>query len=259
MTGSEGYIGSHLKKKIDTTTLDIVGNPDLKWDIRNRYQCHIDNVDTIIHLAALVRVGESVERPMDYYDTNVNGVLHCLKMKPKHFIFASTGAAEYGNSPYARSKRMAEDIIIEYCTKHNIDYTIFRFYNVHGCDSDLTPTNPDGLMMAIKRAIDTGTFNLYGDDYATRDGTCIRDYVHVNEICDSIVSAIDNPSNSIESLGHGEGMTVKEILEGVKRVNNVDFDIKICPRREGDLPISVLRETSKYMRSTYSVDEMLKL
>lgn len=251
ITGNKGYIGSELHKLLPNAT-----GIDLKQglDIRNIQEL---NCDTLIHLAALVQVGESVKNPLEYYDTNINGTINLLKkFKGNHFMFASTGAAASDlTSPYAISKKAAEEIIIEYCTKNNIQYTIFRFYNVIGG----TPTNPDGLFYALRSAVNTGVLKIFGNDYNTKDGTAVRDYVHVEEIVETIYSLIDHPTNSIESLGHGVGYTVKEISEKFREVNDLKFDIIYENRREGDLEFSVLKTPSVYMKYRYNFEELVKI
>jgi UDP-glucose 4-epimerase len=219
--------------------------------------------DAVIHLAALVNVGESEQIPIQYYITNLNGTMNVLnKIKTKNFIFASTGAAQDCGSAYGISKRAAEDVVREYCTVHNPkDYTIFRFYNVIGSDG-FAPTNPDGLMHNLIKSKEKGEFTIFGNDYDTRDGTCMRDYVHVNEICDALRTAIEKPSNQIECLGHGVGYTVAEIVNKFKEVNNIpniNLLTKIGPRRKGDLAVSVLDNVSPYMKELYSLEELLKI
>lgn len=180
------------------------------------------------------------------------------KFQGSHFIFASTGAAANSlNSPYAISKKVCEDIIQEQAIKNGFNFTIFRFFNVIGSAFGLNPTNPDGLFHALKTAQSRGYFNIYGHDYNTPDGTCVRDYVHVMEICGAIKNAIGNPSNSIESLGHGIGYSVKEIVELYKKINNLNFEIKYLSRRDGDLEISVLDNVSTYLPNLYSIETML--
>lgn len=252
LTGSEGYIGNYLKKILP---VDKMIDLKLQSDIREK-TLNL-NCDTLIHLAAFVQVGESIKEPKKYYDNNINGTINLLnKFKGNHFIFASTGAASKElTSPYAISKKVCEDIVQEHCTKHNINYTIFRFYNVIGGN----PTNPDGLFYALKNAVKTNVFNLYGTNYNTPDKTAIKDYVHIDEICESIKSCVNNPSNSIESLGHGRGYSVKQIIEIFKKVNKVNFKVICCDSRPGDLQCNVLDNVSKYMVSKYSVEEMFKL
>jgi len=272
ITGNSGYIGSHLSKMLadsyEVYGLDInVPQTDcLKdWynvDIRRLFTID-QEFDAVIHLAALVNVGESEQQPISYYITNLNGTMNVLnKIKTKNFIFASTGAAAGCESAYGISKRAAEDVVREYCTVHNPkDYTIFRFYNVIGSDG-FAPTNPDGLMYSLMKSKEKGEFTIFGNDYDTRDGTCIRDYVHVNEICDALCTAIEKPSNQIECLGHGVGYTVAEIVNKFKEVNNIpniNLLTKIGPRRKGDLAVSVLDNVSPYMKELYSLEELLKI
>jgi UDP-glucose 4-epimerase len=262
ITGNKGYIGQHLVKMIEQTRPDIlIHGCDIEEDRQNhrvdiRYPfTSMYDFDTIIHLAALVRVGESVKYPTAYYDTNVNGTINVLKSVRHHnFIFASTGAAERPTSPYAFSKRMAEDIVKEMA----YDYTIFRFYNVIGTDG-FPPTNPDGLMMNLLKAKETGQFTIHGDDYYTKDGTCLREYVHVNDICRAIIKAIDEPSNSIENLAYGDPRTTKEIVESFLDINKIYCKINYGPRRKGDLDKSYLNDPSSYMQRNYTYEKMLKV
>lgn len=269
ITGNSGYIGSHLcrmlEKDYEVHGLDI---HEPQHPVKEFHQLDINRLftieeeyDAVIHLAALVNVGESERIPIQYYITNLNGTMNVInKIKTKNFIFASTGAAELCESAYGISKRAAEDVVREYCTNHRpTPYTIFRFYNVIGTDG-FQPTNPDGLMYNLIKAMDTNEFTIYGDDYEqSHDGTAIRDYVHVNEICYALKLAIEKPANQIECLGHGVGYTVKQIVDKFQEVNNVDFDIKYGPRRKGDAAVSVLGDVSKYMTDMYTMDELLKV
>ena len=271
ITGCSGYIGSHLCKMLENEYevhgLDI---DEPQAPLNEFYRCDInrqfaipDNIeyDAVIHLAALVRVGESEQMPIKYYITNLNGTMNVInKIKTKNFIFSSTGAAQDCASAYGISKRAAEDVVREYCTQHKQqDYTIFRFYNVVGSDG-YEPTNPDGLMYNLIKAKETGLFTVYGNDYdISKDGTCVRDYVHVNEICDALKQSIEKPSNSVECLGHGVGYTVKEIVNEFQKVNECDFEVVYGPRRKGDLPSSVLANVSPYMRNLYTMEELLKV
>jgi UDP-glucose 4-epimerase len=259
VTGSEGYIGQHLVKKLGIAeSLDIKGNPTWIWDIRKSIDLD-EEYDVVIHLAALVQVGESVKDPYSYYETNINGTINVLTgIKTKHFILASTGAAESLNSPYALSKKACEELVVQYATNNDINYTIFRFYNVIGSDG-FKPTNPDGLFFALIRAIETGEFNIYGSDYNTKDGTAIRDYVHVNQICDAIVKAVSQPSNSIECLGTGTGYTVLEIVNAFKESNYVNFNVNMKKRRAGDVERTVLDNPSTYLDNSYKLNDLLAL
>ena len=271
ITGSSGYIGSHLCEMLgeqyEVHGLDMVDpcvslNEFYRCDIRKPFLVPGDiEFDAVIHLAALVNVGESEQKPISYYITNLNGTMNVVnKIKTNNFIFASTGAAVSCESAYGISKRAAEDVVREFCTLHRpTPYTIFRFYNVIG-STVVAPTNPDGLMYNLMKARETGEFTVFGNDYdVSDDGTCVRDYVHVNEICDALRQAIEKPSNSVESLGHGVGYTVKEIVDEFQKVNNVDFNVKYGPRRKGDIASSVLEDVSPYMRNLYTMDQLLKV
>ena len=269
ITGNSGYIGSHLTKMLendyeihglDIRPPQVPVKEFFQQDINRMFNIPFE-YDAVIHLAALVNVGESEQEPIRYYITNLNGTMNIVnKIPTKNFIFASTGAAEGCSSAYGISKRAAEDVVREYCTEHRpTSYTIFRFYNVIGSDG-FQSTNTDGLMYNLMKARTTGEFTIFGKDYeVSSDGTCLRDYVHVNEICDSIKQAIEKPSNNVECLGHGVGYTVKEIVNLFQKVNDVDFDIKYGPRRKGDLASSVLENVSPYMRNLYTMEELLKI
>ena len=271
ITGNSGYIGSHLtkllsKKKnlklygLDKSYPQVAIDTFLYQNITFNQQWNIDEeFDCVIHLAAEVAVGRSVSNPILYYQTNTNGTLNILKnIRTKRFVHASTGSAGPMNNPYGISKRGAEQIVEQYCRESNIPYTIFRFYNVTGTDG-INPTNPDGLMWNLMNAQKTGTFNLFGDDYNTEDGSAVRDYTHVNEICYSVIEAIDRSTYQIENLGHGVGTTVKQMIDLYKKVNNCDFEVRICPRREGDLECSVLDNPSPFMQKLYTMEDLLKV
>ena len=271
VTGSSGYIGSHLCKMLsgnyEVHGLDI-NDPIVpvdkfyKVDINRLFTIpdQTDPYDAVVHLAALVNVGMSETMPILYYITNVNGTMNVLNKVPtKNFIYASTGQASLCANPYSISKRASEDCVVEYCTKHNPkDYTMFRFYNVIGMDG-IKPTNPDGLMSALMKAVDTKEFTVYGNDYQTIDGTCMRDYVHVYEICNALMMAIEEPANGLENLGHGFGRSVMYMVDTFKKVNGVDFEVKIGPKKKGDPAVSVLTNPGRYMKHMYEFEDLLKV
>lgn len=272
VTGSSGYIGSHLckllEKDYEVHGLDIrePQHPVKEFhhiDINRLFTTEIE-YDAVIHLAALVNVSRSERMPIQYYITNLNGTMNVLnKIKTKNFIFASTGAAALCESAYGISKRAAEDVVKEYCTVHrSTPYTIFRFYNVIG-SSGYAPTNPDGLMYNLMKSADTKEFTIFGNDYDTPDGTCIRDYTHVDEICHALKLAIEDPSNGVEGLGHSRGHSVKEMVEIFKSVNQEllteTLTVNYGPRRPGDAAVSVLKDVSKYMKNLYSIEDLLRL
>jgi UDP-glucose 4-epimerase len=269
ITGSSGYIGRHLLDVLPnyyTVGLDYNFKPQSadKFILQNILENKMveGEFDAVVHLAGLVNVGDSVKNPMRYYETNVAGTLKMLEhVDYKHFIFASTGAAEnLTRSPYALSKRVTEDMVRQYCQLNNKDCTIFRFYNVIG-SAGYDPTNMDGLMYnLIKAGMETGVFNLYGGDYDTYDGTALRDYIHVSEVCQAIKSAIELPSDgTTQNLATGSGYSVLQIIDFFKEVNNMQFEVNVLPRRPGDLARSVLGEISPYMVEQFRIDEKLKV
>lgn len=259
VTGSQGFIGQHLVKKMsslhDVFKVDI-NDPTLSIDITDPINLDI-HFDAVIHLASLVNVERSTRFPEDYFNTIVNGTLNILKnISYDHFIFSSSGSAAGLANPYGLSKRMAEYIIEDHCVKNNKNYSIFRFHNVTGTDG--FPPRVDSLLASLIRAEAEGVFHIYGDNYDTSDGTTLRDYTHVNEICDAVIRSLDSPSNSIENLGHGTGTSVKEIVDTYRRVNNCDFKVVILPRRIGDLAVSVTDNPSRYIKKMYSMEALLK-
>jgi UDP-glucose 4-epimerase len=273
ITGNSGYIGSHLtqfllnkRSGIELYGLDktkpIVPMERFSWNditMPGYFKWQIENIefDCVIHLAAEVGVGRSVLNPILYYKTNTLGTLRILQdLKYKQFIHASTGSAGPMNNPYGISKRAAEQIVDQYCKENAIPFTTFRFYNVTGSDG-IMPTNPDGLMWNLMNAQKTGVFNLFGDNYNTLDGSAVRDYTHVNEICCALEQAIDRATNQIENLGHGVGTTVKQMIELYKQVNHCEFKTVICPRRAGDLEVSVLDNPSLFMQQLYTMKDLL--
>jgi UDP-glucose 4-epimerase len=270
ITGNSGYIGSHLSDMLlgmnryeihglDKNKPQVNLHKQYYQDIRDHEWKMSDSYDCVIHLAAEVAVGRSVKNPILYYTTNTLGTLNVLRnVSTKRFVHGSTGSAGPMNNPYGISKRGAEDVVRQFCTDNNIPYTTFRFYNVTGTGG-YDPTNPDGLMWNLMNAQKTGTFNLFGDDYNTEDGSAVRDYTHVNEICTALVSAIEESTDQIENLGHGVGTTVKQMIDIYKRVNNCEFEVKVCPRRDGDLEKSVLDNPSSFMQKLYTMDDLLKV
>jgi UDP-glucose 4-epimerase len=273
ITGNSGYIGSHLTQLLNKrNNLELYGldrnAPQLPVKEHSRNNIAMPGYfiwqrdfefDCIIHLAAEVAVGQSVKNPIIYYQTNTMGTLRILQeLKYKRFIHASTGSAGPMNNPYGISKRASEEIVDQYCKERAIPFTTFRFYNVTGSDG-IKPTNPDGLMWNLMNAQKTGVFNLFGDDYNTLDGSAVRDYTHVNEICRALEQAIDCSTNQIENLGHGVGTSVKQMIDLYKKVNNCEFKVQVCPRRAGDLESSVLDNPSPFMQQLYTIQDLLKV
>ena len=238
VTGCTGYIGSHLCKVLFEAGHEITGL-DIEWKKHNnvtRY-CHrilikdvtrhvIDeDYDVIVHLAGLIQVEESVALPTRYYATNLGGTVNMLRQGfngQPHFIFASTAGAFDAQSPYARSKLAAEDVIKE----QSDNYTIFRFFNVAGSDGMHRQVGRASHLIRIAAEAAAGKRDymyMYGDDYDTKDGTCIRDYIHVVDLVNAIRDTIKHGAfnTSYECIGSGKGYSVKEVI------NTMGYQVKI--------------------------------
>jgi len=229
------------------------------------------NISAVIHCAALKSVNESIHKPIEYYDNNVAGSINLIKVMQKHdvqtLIFSSTTAV-YGQAekmpltegciraalnPYGHSKIMMEDIFmdLEHVPNKNWKIGILRYFNPVGShDSYLIGENPlqapSNIMPNIIKAAsgELETFSVYGNDYDTKDGTCIRDYIHIMDLVDGhieVLKYLENKSEKelyIANLGTGKDTSVLELIKIFSKVNNVDVPYKISPRREGDIAIN---------------------
>ena len=276
VTGCNGYIGSHVCKIlnerghiIDGMDIDIHGED--KNDV-GQYLHDFHNVDVleirkhlqwvkydaVVHLGGLSVVPESMKRPADYYLTNVMGTLAiCEMFDEAHILFASTSAAWEMASPYAKSKVAAEDIIKEKA----MGYTIFRFFNVSGSDGVHKQIGPSTHLIRVAAEVackKRDWIDIYGTDYNTKDGTCIRDYVHVVDLANAICNAVDDgPSNTpYECLGSNEGYSVFDVVATMRKVTGKPIAEKICGRREGDAEASVVDTLSEKITLTKSLEDM---
>jgi UDP-glucose 4-epimerase len=218
--------------------------------------------DAIIHLAASLIVEESVADPFKYYDNNVRKSLGLIQRAKehgvKHLVFSST-AAVYGESqhspvsedspkkpanPYGNSKLMIEQIIKDFHKAHGLEYVILRYFNVAGSDPQkrIGLRSPNATHL-IKIACETATgkrekITIFGNDYPTNDGTCIRDYIHVEDLAAAHLSAIDYLLNEGDSVvlncGYGKGYSVKQVLDTFQKANHINLNISQGPRRPGD-------------------------
>jgi UDP-glucose 4-epimerase len=222
----------------------------------------------IIHFAAYKAVGESVEKPLEYYENNIFSLVHLLKMavkyNAKHFIFSSS-CTVYGNpeaipvteqtelkpaaSPYGATKQMGETIVRDTAYVQPLSTILLRYFNPVGAHpstaiGELPIGRPQNLVPAITQTAigKLDTMQVYGDDYDTRDGSCIRDYIHVCDIAHAHTLALqysikNNPIKSCEvfNLGTGNGITVLEAIKAFEKVSGVALNYKIGPRREGDI------------------------
>jgi UDP-glucose 4-epimerase len=219
-------------------------------------------VDSIIHFAAWLVVPDSVKDPLGYYKNNTANsralIETVIKNGVRQFIFSST-CAVYGNpaqvpvtedtpvapiSPYGWSKLMTEIMLRDAGTAHDLRYVILRYFNVAGadpnCRSGQSTKNATQLVkVAVEAALGLRSkLDIYGSDYPTPDGTCIRDYIHVSDLVRAHADALRYLRAGGASLtlncGYGHGFSVREVVEMVKRVSGVDFKVEIAPRRLGD-------------------------
>ncbi len=226
-------------------------------------------IQCVMHFAALAYVGESVAQPLDYYDNNTAGSISLLmameQIGVKRIVFSST-CATYGEptpeqmpiveslpqspiNPYGWSKLFTERCLIDFAAAHpDFAFTALRYFNVAGCAADgsigedHTPEShiiPLLLLCALKRR---ESFTVFGTDYPTPDGTCIRDYIHVQDLADAHIAAMnammkgDLTGGNFFNLGIGKGYSVKEVIAAVERVTGETIDVKIGQRRAGDPP-----------------------
>lgn len=267
VTGNSGYIGSHLcdyiKEGYKVYGLDIkeptveVNQFEL-FDINNTANWPYQNLefDCVIHLASKVSVSPSVTSPIKYYQTNINGTLNVLKnIKTKRFVYASSGSAAGISNPYGISKRAAEDVVQEYCERNLIPFTITRFHNVIGTTG--FNIRQDSLLASLLVAKQVKKFCLYGTDYNTADGSCVRDYTHVREVCISVSKLIETSTFAIEEFGHGKDTSVLQLINTFKKANQCDFEVINCGRRIGDMERSVAKNPSKHFVQLYTLEEMV--
>ncbi len=219
-------------------------------------------IEAIIHFAGSVVVPESVTDPLAYYDNNTVKsrmlIEHAVKNKVDKFIFSST-AAVYGNvsdepvteaaplspeSPYGRSKLMTELMLADVAAAHEFRYTALRYFNVSGADPQgRTGQSTKGATHLLKVACETATgkrqsIQVYGTDYPTADGTCLRDYIHVSDLANVHYLALqrlrDGGGSMIANCGYGRGFSVLDVINTVKNVSGTDFKVESRPRRAGD-------------------------
>jgi UDP-glucose 4-epimerase len=226
--------------------------------------------DAIMHFAASIEVAESVKNPLKYYRNNVANTLNLLELMIKHnikyFIFSST-AAVYGIAkeipipeeaplvpinPYGQSKAMVEKILNDLSKSNkNFKYISLRYFNVAGADPEgelgFSYPNPTHLIIrAVKAAKgELDQLEIYGTDYPTPDGTAIRDYIHVMDLAEAHILALEylfeEEKSEIFNVGYGKGYSVKEVVETVKKVTGKDFKVINAPRRPGDPPILIAK------------------
>lgn len=221
-------------------------------------------ISAVIHFAALAYVGESVGAPSRYYRTNVVGTLSlleaCRTAGVRHVVFSSS-CATYGIpdclpirestqqlpiNPYGRTKLIVEDMLADEANAYGLQFVSLRYFNAAGADLQIelgerhepeTHIVPLAILAAMHR---TGALPVYGDDYPTPDGTCVRDFVHVSDLADAHVRALDyllsGGGNLAVNLGSGTGTSILDLLGAVERRMNCSVPIRVVPRRIGDPP-----------------------
>ena len=244
-----------VSKKSKFYKLDIKNTKSLKKIIIK------EKINTIIHLASSLSVVESSKEPLKYFENNVVGTISLMNSlvntNVKNFIFSSTSAI-YGNSKlrkisenntkspisnYAKSKLICEDVIKYYCNNYNINFSILRYFNVAGADLE----NKIGCLNEIgqlfknisKNIVQNKSFvNIYGKNYPTKDGTCVRDYIHVKDISLIHLNCLNYISKKNKSLelncGYGKGYSVLDIVKTFERVSKKRLKLKFLNRRDGD-------------------------
>jgi UDP-glucose 4-epimerase len=233
-------------------------------------------IEAIIHFAASVVVPESVAEPLRYYRNNTansRALIECaVACGVRHFVFSST-AAVYGNparlpvgedappapmSPYGSSKLMTEIMLRDAAAAHGFGTIILRYFNVAGADPKLrTGQSTQGATHLIKVAVETALgrrdhLDIFGTDYDTPDGTCIRDYIHVSDLIRAHADALSHlrrgGNGGTFNCGYGHGYSVREVIEAVKRVGGSDFAVREAERRPGD-PAAIVADTRRIRAS----------
>jgi len=245
----------------DLFTGDLINESSIS-DAFNKYK-----PAAVIHFAAYAYVGESVKNPAKYYKNNFIGTFNLLEAmrsaEVKNIVFSST-CATYGIpektpieenftqnpiNPYGKTKLFIEQMLKDYDNSYGIHNIALRYFNAAGADPDCeTGEIHDPETHLIPLALDAASgknnnFTIYGNDYDTQDGTCIRDYIHVDDLADAHILALEHLLNGFSSdyfnLGTGKGYSVKEIIDSIKRITGNDLPVTMGLRRDGDPPILI--------------------
>lgn len=254
--------------------LGDLGNIDEIRDVFKKYP-----ITAVMHFAAFTYVGESVEDPQKYYLNNVSNTLNLLKVMlefdVKNLVFSST-CATYGEpieipiteshpqnpiSPYGRGKLMVENILSDYSQAYDLEYVSLRYFNAAGADPDSEIGElhePESHLIPLILDAASGkreNIGIFGTDYDTYDGTCIRDYIHVTDLADAHLKALQYLENGGKSdyfnLGNGSGFSVLEVIEKAREITGLEINVKEEERRAGDPPVLVgssdkIREVLKW-------------
>ena len=287
--GGAGYIGSHVvkmlaekgynpvvfdnlskghKEAVENFPLEL-GDLGDKQALSAVFKKH--TIEAVMHFAAFIEVGESVQAPSKYYHNNVSSVLNLLDaMVENHvnyFVFSST-AATFGEpvreridethpqlpiNPYGNTKLMVEKMLADFDTAYGLKSTALRYFNASGADDSgkigesHTPETHLIPLVLQAAAGKRPSIKVFGTDYPTPDGTCIRDYVHVNDLARAHILALEKMVRENKSerfnLGSGSGFSVAELIKEAKAVTGVDFPVQTAPRRAGDPAVLVADST----------------
>jgi UDP-glucose 4-epimerase len=261
-----------------------VGDAALLRDVFAAHSC-----DAVLHFAGSIEVGESVSHPLDYYRNNVIGsqvlIEAAVAAGIRHIVFSSS-AAVYGEperqpipedaptrpiNPYGWTKLMTEQMLADAARAHGFSFAALRYFNVSGAD----PAGRAGEAIKkpshlIKRAVQVAvgvlpTLGIYGEDYPTPDGTCVRDYIHVSDLVDAHILALAHIQGTGENLtlncGHGQGVSIREVVGAVERATGRPLPVTSEPRRPGDPP-TLIAATGRIAdvlgwRPKYDLDAMV--
>ena len=250
-----------------------------------------NKIDTVMHFAALTVVPDSVRDPLSYYANNTcntrNLIECCVDQGVEQFVFSST-AAVYGMpasgvcaettptapiNPYGQSKLMSELMLRDTCAVTALRAVVLRYFNVAGSDpdGDIGQRTPNATLL-VKVAVEAAVgkrdgISIFGTDYATADGTGVRDYIHVSDLAAAHVAALDYLNNSGPTVtlncGYGRGYSVREVIDCVDRLNRKPLDVIECPRREGDpdsliAKADLVRETLAWQPALDSLDQIVE-
>lgn len=259
-----------FRKAIPRKAKFVKGNVGDAKVLEKLFSTH--KIEAIVHFAASIVVPESVENPLKYYGNNTANTRMLIEVAVahgvKHIIFSST-AAVYGNassepvteqtptvpeSPYGRSKLMSEMMLQDAAAAHGFTYCVLRYFNVAGADpkgrvGQSTPNATHLIKVACQAALGMRpNLNVFGTDYPTQDGTCVRDYIHVSDLISAHAAALKKLRGGAESMtvncGYGHGFSVLDVIKTVKKVTKVDFPVVLSPRRAGD-PAAIVASSQK--------------
>lgn len=289
VVGGAGYIGAHVCESLVSAGYQVRIFDDFSNGLRRRVDGKFDDVqvgdvldrqatlsalngiDAVIHLAAKKAVGESVENPLKYYQNNVGGILNLLAAMAstgvKKLVFSSTAAVYSPSekdaieesdptvplSPYGATKLLSEQIISNVSKAEGFSSISLRYFNVVGSSRpEFGDNSKDNLVPKVFTAYRNGLKpEIFGDDYPTHDGTCIRDYIHVADLADSHVVALKKVESGnvdeIYNVGSGTGYSVREMLDQISLSMGIDLGPVVVGRRAGDTP-KLIASTKKIER-----------